>query len=242
MLVDYELRNVRIGKVANGDAANIGKCFLTADAYRVVEGRTQSGGRRRSTGVKPISTQIWYDQDPELIDTVRSLYPAAGKDSDGNDWNGTNTSIVSTEFKVEETEKLLHNYNDTDWLILDGCSMVEAQLGLNIPGKPTAGAFCRKYSRDMNGHTKGEWICGADGFVKVYRSMPLLVRKWSETEGDYMPGWSYTEQLNKAMRNLYSIETVIKEKPELVPSFYRGDDVIPSISTSAAPEAGNDNR
>lgn len=240
MLQDYELGNVRIGKVAKGD--NVGKFFIMADARRHVEGKTSSGAARRSTGVKPISIQIWYDQDPELIDVVRSLYPATGTDSDGNPWNGSNTSINPAEFDVVATQKLLRNYEGIDWLTMDGCKPMEAQLGVEVPGKPTAGAFCRKYSRAMNGHAEGEWICGADGFVKVYRSVPILVRMIEDDGVSYQTGWEYSTQLNRAMRSLYSIETVIKEKPELVPSFYKEDDIVPAMNAGVAPEAGNDNR
>lgn len=226
MLADYELMNVRIGQVKSGD--NKDDFFINCEARRVLNGTTSRGGARRATGVKPISIQIWKQQDGELIDVVRSLYPKEGKDADGNPWNGL-ADIKPEEFDVIAVQNVLHNYNGIDYLTMDGCKMMPAQLGVAIPGKPTSGAFCRKYSHAMNGHAEGDWICGPDGFVKVYTEVLILVRMWTEEEGDYMPGWSYNEQLSKAMRNVFSIERVIAEKPDIVPSFYKGDDIIPVI-------------
>lgn len=226
---DYLLTNVRIGKVSTG--TNAGQFYITALARRL----NKSTGRP-SIGEKGLTEQFYTDSsNKEMIDAIRSLYPKTGKDSDGNDWNGT-ADIDPTTFDVYEAMKKLRDYREMDWLLLDGC----------VPMiMPFAYPKCMKYSMDMNGHTKGEWICGKDGFVKTYTSVTILVRYADDECLQPMAGWEPERRLQQKLRNYYSLSAVMKEKPELVDPIYKTADasVVPATSAEAsAPEQANDER
>lgn len=234
MVQDYVLGNVRIGKVANGD--NAGDYFLMAEARADVRGTTSSGAKRRSNGVKPLSIQIWKNEDAELIDVVRRMYPDQGKDSEGNDWNGLNRDIRPADFNPNAVAQTLRDYEGFDWLTYDGCKVIEKQIDA------VGGLYCMKYSRAMNGHAEGDWVCGADGFVQVWRTRPILVRM-TEDESSYLPGWDPESRMRSQRRNLFSIAKVLAEKPELVnPIYVEGGSVVPSLNAGTAPEQHNDNR
>lgn len=214
-LYDYLLTNVRIGVITSGD--NEGKFYVDADA-RWMNPKTQ----RVARGEKATPIQIWSEDDQEMVDTVRSLFPKTGKDSEGNDWNGTG-DIDPKEFNVLEAQKTLRNYMGEDWLLVDGCSRITL---------PMNGNFCMKYSRDMNGHKQGEWVCGVDGFVKVWNERTVLCRFYPD--GSPRPGWGPVDRLAKEMRNFFSISAVLKENPELVDPRFKApeNDVIPSNSST----------
>ena len=222
-LYDYLMTNLRIGQVQSG--TNKDKFFVSS-ALRWLDPKTGKPSR----GDKPLSYQVWSEDDQELVDVVRRHFPKTGKDSDGNDWNGLSTDIDPANFDPVSAARALRNYQDEDWLLLTGCSTILA---------PMNGLFCMKYSRAMNGHDKGKWVCGADGFVKVWSERLVLCRFYPD--GSPRPGWSLTERMAKEMRNFHSLSEVIKSDPTLVDPKYLNpsESIIPSTST--AEEEVNEN-
>lgn len=221
MLHNYVLTNVRIGIVKDGDSK--GKFFVTGELFNP-----------KFPKAKKIREFIWDDQDHDLINAVRSVFPDRGKDADGNDWNGANREIDPATFKPEEAMKLLRSW-DKGGITVD---LLDYSGGKTIMKKLDK-LCCRKYSRAMNGHAEGDWVCDADGYVKVVTEIPVFVMMYDEERGEYQEGWDPETRAKSAMRLLYSLSKVPDDKidPQL-----KGAKVIPSLNAPESETMPNEDR
>lgn len=237
MLKDYLLKNVRIGKVADGKR-NAGNYYLTCEV-KVADPRFRN--------VKGEQETIWYDEDPELIDTVRSVLPANGNDPQGNPWNGLNTDI--TTFGITEYNaamKALQNMDGTNWLLRANCKYINYVFGAPM---------CMKFATDLVGNGtaeapqfhKGDFVKDQSGsYVKVYDHMRILVQMFDEATEDYCNGMDPDTRIKNKMRNMVPLAAVIAAGKEPVHPMYTSEYVVPTVkpeqSGEAPGEAPNENR
>ena len=225
MLYNYRLTHVRIGKVeadaANANKQNVGKYFIIGQLRN-----------ERFRNAAPTTLTVWQDDDPDLIQAVREIYPKEGKDSDGNAWNGLSDADAEN-FDPMEAEKLLRKYKEVDWLLYENGKRITAKLD---------GPYCMQYSTDLGNHKAGEWVCDPTGtYVKVWTEREIFVRMYDEANNQYMEGWSEAERLRSDMRRLVPLAVVVKMAPDKVDPRYLNGYNVPSVSAEA-PADDEENR
>lgn len=229
MLKDYLLKNVRIGKVADGKR-NTGNYYLTCE-IKVADPRFRNMRGEKET--------IWYDEDPELIDTVRSVLPATGNDPQGNPWNGLNTDI--TTFGIAEYNaamKTLENMDGINWLLRANGKFLDYELDAPM---------CMKFATDLVGNGtvqnpqfhKDDFVRDQSGsYVKVFKKVRIFVQMFDEATNDYVNGMEPEARLKNKMRNMVPLAAVIAAGKEPVHPMYTTDYVVPTVTATPATPTG----
>ena len=227
MLYDYLFKNVRIGRVAEGKR-NEGKYYVT--------GEFKNAKFPRSHGTQET---IWQDDDPEFVNTIRSMFPATGKDLEGNDWNGLNKDLDGTTWGAKgynDAIKALQNLDGINWLLFSSAKNLDFKLD---------GLYCMKFATNLIGNgtaenpqfKEGEYIKEPSGhYVKVYDTVTIFVMMYDEAANQYVEGWGPKERLRSKMRNMVPLAAVIAENPDLVDPRYKSAYVIPTV-TAESPAA-----
>lgn len=152
---------------------------------------------RRQTAIK-VYQNDGKNSDEYLLDAVKKT--VANLDS-----NISSAKDGRYELTDEELTKLKEYGSDKeDLLFLPCCELVNYKLPVPM---------CMKYSVDLNGHKKGEYVCKPNTeYARIWTSLQVLCETLG-SEGEYRSGCRPEDVAETITRNMIPI-TVVMEKKE----------------------------
>ena len=207
MLCNYELVDISIGTIESGKV-NAGQKYVSG---------TLKNLRKRMA--RPRGFTLFREMDSERFDLIVNAFPTSGTDPrpghNNASWNGNNASISPADFKYEEAIKKLKNADGFDALLFDDCEYETF---------PLPGLYCRRFTQDMGGYKKGDWVMEPDGkHISVIDEISVLTMKYPE-DGSYVEGWDAKTQAKSLMKQLVRLEDLSPEDKAKVANRYLEDE------------------
>lgn len=206
MTFNYVLQNPHI------EMTTVGQNNPVSEPYII--GSIRNTQLRRE---KPRSLVIFKSDDPEMVLALMKLLPKAGTwidaDKKPHNWNGVKELTAGETFGDEQYQAAIKLFaaDENAWTDFSGFKYIMYKL----PGK-----YVQRFSQDLGGHKKDEWVCEPNSnYVKVVTEIPLFVGVAQEgatqEQDQYIQGWTPADRLRSAMKRYVPLDKLI-EHPDLL--------------------------
>lgn len=140
---------------------------------------------------EPAKCTVYGSQNPWLVRKIRKLFPK-GKDKDGNDWYGTNSTMTEQEAETFDPDVNIAE----SFRILQNAKIVYQSMDGKYLKKYTKDVL-DKYNNVIYGKKRGQWVKNPNGLVKVFTHHSVLVVYKKECDGTFKPavGWDPEQQV-----------------------------------------------
>lgn len=177
-------------------------------------------GTIRNTQIKrekPRALTIFKSDDPEMVLALMKLLPKSGTWTDADrkqhNWNGLKELAAGEVFGDDQYKAAIELFkaDEMAWCDFSGFKYISYKSPIKL---------VQRYSQDLAGHKKDEWVCYPNTHaVKVVTEIPLFVGVAQEgatqEQDQYIQGWTPADRLRSAMKRYVPLDE-LKAHPDML--------------------------